>query len=240
MAVTNICAAFNQIHKILTLPTFFNVWSHSWPYTSYVTDSICSCSCCATLLVARWSKLLAGVTWWRHSVSSDDQTSEVSQFYWQMLFNMRILVHTHRKVCTKKATHQPIVLLFVLTAQKIDCDGIIGSLAKEDRCGVCNGDGRSCKIVRGDFNHTKGMGECVCCSIQVACSMCVCWCMQLILAFYRKSLQFVWFLLFSEAMISSTIHWLPEPELILMTCCGSVPVWMQFPYSETLLIRHVW
>nr|XP_057944666.1 A disintegrin and metalloproteinase with thrombospondin motifs 17 [Doryrhamphus excisus] len=42
--------------------------------------------------------------------------------------------------------------------QKIGCDGIIGSLAKEDRCGVCNGDGRSCTIVRGDFNHTQGMG----------------------------------------------------------------------------------
>uniref|UniRef100_A0A3Q1JQ82 ADAM metallopeptidase with thrombospondin type 1 motif, 17 n=1 Tax=Anabas testudineus TaxID=64144 RepID=A0A3Q1JQ82_ANATE len=42
--------------------------------------------------------------------------------------------------------------------QKIGCDSTIGSSAKEDRCGVCNGDGRSCKIVRGDFNHTKGMG----------------------------------------------------------------------------------
>ncbi|KAM6981431.1 A disintegrin and metalloproteinase with thrombospondin motifs 17 isoform 2-T3 [Aplochiton taeniatus] len=42
--------------------------------------------------------------------------------------------------------------------QKIGCDSIIGSSAKEDRCGVCNGDGRSCKIVKGDFNHTKGMG----------------------------------------------------------------------------------
>ncbi|XP_056135377.1 A disintegrin and metalloproteinase with thrombospondin motifs 17 [Lampris incognitus] len=41
--------------------------------------------------------------------------------------------------------------------QKIGCDGIIGSSAKEDRCGVCNGDGRSCKIVKGDFNHTRGM-----------------------------------------------------------------------------------
>uniref|UniRef100_A0A3B4AHZ0 Uncharacterized protein n=1 Tax=Periophthalmus magnuspinnatus TaxID=409849 RepID=A0A3B4AHZ0_9GOBI len=41
--------------------------------------------------------------------------------------------------------------------QKIGCDGIIGSAAKEDRCGVCNGDGRSCRVVRGDFNHTKGM-----------------------------------------------------------------------------------
>uniref|UniRef100_A0A8D2LWD1 ADAM metallopeptidase with thrombospondin type 1 motif 17 n=1 Tax=Varanus komodoensis TaxID=61221 RepID=A0A8D2LWD1_VARKO len=42
--------------------------------------------------------------------------------------------------------------------QKIGCDGIIGSAAKEDRCGVCNGDGKTCKVVKGDFNHTKGMG----------------------------------------------------------------------------------
>ncbi|XP_043934338.1 A disintegrin and metalloproteinase with thrombospondin motifs 17 isoform X2 [Protopterus annectens] len=42
--------------------------------------------------------------------------------------------------------------------QKIGCDGIIGSEAKEDRCGVCNGDGKSCKIVKGDFNHTRGTG----------------------------------------------------------------------------------
>ncbi|CAG5850450.1 unnamed protein product [Menidia menidia] len=40
----------------------------------------------------------------------------------------------------------------------IGCDGIIGSSAKEDACGVCNGHGRACKIVKGDFNHTKGMG----------------------------------------------------------------------------------
>ncbi|XP_053127691.1 A disintegrin and metalloproteinase with thrombospondin motifs 17 [Hemicordylus capensis] len=42
--------------------------------------------------------------------------------------------------------------------QKIGCDGIIGSAAKEDRCGICNGDGKTCKVVKGDFNHTKGMG----------------------------------------------------------------------------------
>ncbi|XP_053491211.1 A disintegrin and metalloproteinase with thrombospondin motifs 17 isoform X3 [Ictalurus furcatus] len=42
--------------------------------------------------------------------------------------------------------------------QKISCNGIIGSSAKEDRCGVCNGDGKSCKIVKGDFNHSSGMG----------------------------------------------------------------------------------
>uniref|UniRef100_A0A803TXX0 ADAM metallopeptidase with thrombospondin type 1 motif 17 n=1 Tax=Anolis carolinensis TaxID=28377 RepID=A0A803TXX0_ANOCA len=40
---------------------------------------------------------------------------------------------------------------------KIGCDGIIGSAAREDRCGICNGDGKTCKVVKGDFNHTKGM-----------------------------------------------------------------------------------
>nr|XP_040016674.1 A disintegrin and metalloproteinase with thrombospondin motifs 17 isoform X3 [Gasterosteus aculeatus aculeatus] len=42
--------------------------------------------------------------------------------------------------------------------QKIGCDGIVGPTAKEDHCGVCNGDGRSCKIASGKFTHTKGMG----------------------------------------------------------------------------------
>ncbi|XP_069481136.1 A disintegrin and metalloproteinase with thrombospondin motifs 17 isoform X2 [Ambystoma mexicanum] len=42
--------------------------------------------------------------------------------------------------------------------QRIGCDGIIGSAAREDRCGICNGDGRTCKVVKGDFNHTKGTG----------------------------------------------------------------------------------
>ncbi|XP_068196716.1 A disintegrin and metalloproteinase with thrombospondin motifs 17 isoform X2 [Antennarius striatus] len=44
------------------------------------------------------------------------------------------------------------------SCEKIGCDSIINSSAKVDHCGLCNGDGHSCKIVRGDFNHTKGMG----------------------------------------------------------------------------------
>ncbi|XP_063105994.1 A disintegrin and metalloproteinase with thrombospondin motifs 17 isoform X1 [Cavia porcellus] len=40
--------------------------------------------------------------------------------------------------------------------QKIGCDGIIGSAAKEDRCGVCNGDGKTCRVVKGDFSHSRG------------------------------------------------------------------------------------
>ncbi|XP_054523190.1 A disintegrin and metalloproteinase with thrombospondin motifs 17 isoform X3 [Pan troglodytes] len=40
--------------------------------------------------------------------------------------------------------------------QKIGCDGIIGSAAKEDRCGVCSGDGKTCQLVKGDFSHAQG------------------------------------------------------------------------------------
>ncbi|KAB0387797.1 hypothetical protein FD755_002753 [Muntiacus reevesi] len=40
--------------------------------------------------------------------------------------------------------------------QKVGCDGLLGSLAREDHCGVCNGNGKSCKIIKGDFNHTRG------------------------------------------------------------------------------------
>ncbi|XP_023565662.1 A disintegrin and metalloproteinase with thrombospondin motifs 17 isoform X3 [Octodon degus] len=40
--------------------------------------------------------------------------------------------------------------------QKIGCDGTIGSAAKEDRCGVCNGDGKTCRVVKGDFSHSRG------------------------------------------------------------------------------------
>ncbi|XP_024117551.1 A disintegrin and metalloproteinase with thrombospondin motifs 17 isoform X2 [Oryzias melastigma] len=42
--------------------------------------------------------------------------------------------------------------------QKMGCDGIIGSSAQEDSCGICDGQGRSCEVIRGDFNHTKGIG----------------------------------------------------------------------------------
>lgn len=54
----------------------------------------------------------------------------------------------------------PAVLVAVVfvARQKIGCDGVIGSSSEEDACGVCNGDGRSCAVVRGDFNHSGGMG----------------------------------------------------------------------------------
>ncbi|MEQ2195163.1 hypothetical protein XENOCAPTIV_008344 [Xenoophorus captivus] len=84
--------------------------------------------------------------------------------------------------CMWSFTHEPgdpaeikyfSVDLLYFYAQKIGCDSIIGSSAKEDICGVCNGNGDSCKIVKGDFNHTKGMGRCVCFSIQLFCYLCL-------------------------------------------------------------------
>ncbi|XP_062340399.1 A disintegrin and metalloproteinase with thrombospondin motifs 19-like [Osmerus eperlanus] len=44
------------------------------------------------------------------------------------------------------------------TCQKVGCDGILGSMAREDHCGVCNGNEKSCKVVKGDFNQTGGAG----------------------------------------------------------------------------------
>ncbi|XP_044146937.1 A disintegrin and metalloproteinase with thrombospondin motifs 19 [Bufo gargarizans] len=42
--------------------------------------------------------------------------------------------------------------------QKVGCDGVLGSLSREDHCGVCNGNGKSCRVIKGDFNHTRGAG----------------------------------------------------------------------------------
>ncbi|XP_061077888.1 A disintegrin and metalloproteinase with thrombospondin motifs 17-like isoform X2 [Conger conger] len=42
--------------------------------------------------------------------------------------------------------------------QPVGCDEIIGSLAAEDHCGLCGGDGQSCEVVKGHFNQSTGNG----------------------------------------------------------------------------------
>nr|XP_016846261.1 PREDICTED: A disintegrin and metalloproteinase with thrombospondin motifs 19 [Anolis carolinensis] len=54
--------------------------------------------------------------------------------------------------------HQELDICANGRCQKFGCDGILGSLTWEDHCGVCNGDGKSCRVVKGDFNHTRGAG----------------------------------------------------------------------------------
>ncbi|KAJ8268917.1 hypothetical protein COCON_G00115240 [Conger conger] len=45
--------------------------------------------------------------------------------------------------------------------QIVGCDLELGSAAKEDNCGVCNGDGSSCRLVRGHYKsqHAAGKNE---------------------------------------------------------------------------------
>uniref|UniRef100_A0A8C5I8H8 ADAMTS like 1 n=1 Tax=Gouania willdenowi TaxID=441366 RepID=A0A8C5I8H8_GOUWI len=45
--------------------------------------------------------------------------------------------------------------------QIVGCDHELGSTAKEDSCGVCNGDGSSCRLVRGHYKtqHASGKTE---------------------------------------------------------------------------------
>ncbi|KAM4612370.1 ADAMTS-like protein 1 isoform 2-T3 [Polymixia lowei] len=45
--------------------------------------------------------------------------------------------------------------------QIVGCDHQLGSTAKEDNCGVCNGDGSSCRLVRGHYKsqHSSGKTE---------------------------------------------------------------------------------
>ncbi|KAJ8343956.1 hypothetical protein SKAU_G00312850 [Synaphobranchus kaupii] len=47
---------------------------------------------------------------------------------------------------------------FHYNIQRVGCDEIIGSLAEEDHCGVCGGDGQSCEVVKGHFNQSTGNG----------------------------------------------------------------------------------
>lgn len=42
--------------------------------------------------------------------------------------------------------------------KKVGCDWIINSTAKEDHCGVCHGDGTTCKTIKDHFSEEKGLG----------------------------------------------------------------------------------
>lgn len=44
--------------------------------------------------------------------------------------------------------------------QNIGCDYEIDSYAVEDRCGVCHGDGSTCRTVKKTFEESEGLGEC--------------------------------------------------------------------------------
>uniref|UniRef100_A0A3Q1BC08 ADAMTS like 1 n=1 Tax=Amphiprion ocellaris TaxID=80972 RepID=A0A3Q1BC08_AMPOC len=43
--------------------------------------------------------------------------------------------------------------------QIVGCDHELGSTAKEDNCGICNGDGSSCRLVRGHYKSQHASGK---------------------------------------------------------------------------------
>ncbi|XP_061816938.1 ADAMTS-like protein 1 isoform X1 [Nerophis lumbriciformis] len=43
--------------------------------------------------------------------------------------------------------------------QIVGCDHELGSAAKEDNCGVCSGDGSSCRLVRGHYKYQHASGK---------------------------------------------------------------------------------
>ena len=47
--------------------------------------------------------------------------------------------------------------------QTLGCDWVIDSEAKEDPCGVCHGDGSTCKTVKTEFKEVNGQGMFVSC-----------------------------------------------------------------------------
>lgn len=48
---------------------------------------------------------------------------------------------------------------FVYVKQKVGCDWTVDSDAKEDKCGVCHGNGEQCDTILGFYNTTTGSGE---------------------------------------------------------------------------------
>ncbi|KAJ9586000.1 hypothetical protein L9F63_020364, partial [Diploptera punctata] len=44
------------------------------------------------------------------------------------------------------------------TNQRVGCDWEVDSNAKEDRCGICHGDGSQCKTLHGSYNKQEGKG----------------------------------------------------------------------------------
>ena len=51
------------------------------------------------------------------------------------------------------------VSISCLLLQHVGCDWVIDSAAKEDRCGMCHGDGSTCQTIQDEFNEKEGVGE---------------------------------------------------------------------------------
>jgi len=46
----------------------------------------------------------------------------------------------------------------------VGCDWVIQSDAREDKCGVCHGDGTTCQTIKQSFDKESGLGMCCKCT----------------------------------------------------------------------------
>lgn len=53
-----------------------------------------------------------------------------------------------------------VELHIFLSCQIVGCDHQLGSAVKEDNCGVCNGDGSTCRLVRGQYKSQLSASKC--------------------------------------------------------------------------------
>jgi hypothetical protein len=47
----------------------------------------------------------------------------------------------------------------VISFQRVGCDWEVDSDAKEDRCGICHGDGSQCETRKGLYSKRDGSGD---------------------------------------------------------------------------------
>jgi hypothetical protein len=66
--------------------------------------------------------------------------------------------HTTYFLC-EKAKIPMHLLTCVNLFQRVGCDWEVDSGAKEDRCGICHGDGSQCETQKGVYSKREGSGD---------------------------------------------------------------------------------
>ena len=69
--------------------------------------------------------------------------------------NYLVVIFSFR-ACRSSLQAADLCLFFL---KHVGCDNVLHSNAKEDKCGVCRGDGTACETVKSTFNQRTGIGK---------------------------------------------------------------------------------
>ena len=58
-----------------------------------------------------------------------------------------------------KSSFLCLSVLLCSVLKNVGCDKVLHSSAKEDKCGVCRGDGSACETVKSTFDQRTGIGR---------------------------------------------------------------------------------